>query len=64
MPYGAQITGSGGQADDHPRELAALQQLAAAAAAAGHLVLRGAHRLLGAAAGLDQQQVALAASRR
>ena len=42
------------------RELAALQQLAAFAAAAGHLVLRGANRLLRSARRLDRQQIAIA----
>src|SRR5207237_4016488 len=46
---------------NNSRELAALQQLASLAAPAGHLVLRGADRLLAAAARLHTQQVAIAA---
>ena len=42
------------------RELAALEQFAPLAAAAGHLVLRRADRLLAAAARFDAHQVAVA----
>src|SRR5215467_1312409 len=41
------------------RELAALQELAPLAAAAGDFVLRGADRLFSAAAGLDREDVAI-----
>src|SRR5215203_4115256 len=44
---------------DHPRELAALHQLPSLAAAAGDVVLGGADRLLGTAAGLDGHQIAI-----
>src|SRR3954471_16872792 len=44
---------------DDPRELAALQQLAALAAAPSDVVLRGADRLLRAATGLYCHQVAV-----
>ena len=47
----------------HPRELAALQQLAALAAAAGDFVLRRADRLLRAARRFDGHQVAIARRR-
>src|SRR6188768_1371217 len=45
---------------DNPRELSALQELAALAAAAGHFVLGCADRLFGAAARFDRHQVAIA----
>src|SRR5688572_18365142 len=45
---------------NHPDELAALQKLAAPAAAAGHFILPGADRLLRAAAGLDAHDVPVA----
>src|SRR5438093_12985081 len=48
---------------DHPRELAALQQLAPLAATAGRRILPETDRHLRAAAGLDAQQVALARGR-
>src|SRR4029079_8192850 len=48
---------------NHTAELAALQQLAPLAAAPGHLVFRGADRLLGAAGGLDAHQIAVALRR-
>ena len=52
-----------GRRPEDPGELAALQQLAALAAAAGHLVLAGADGLFGAARGFDRQQIAVAGRR-
>src|SRR4029078_11659251 len=50
-------------ARDHPREPAPLHELAPLAAAAGHLVLCGADRLLAAARGLHRHQIAIASRR-
>ena len=59
--YGS-ASGAGrlGRRPDDARELTALQQLAALAAAAGHFVLGRADGLLGAAGRFDRQQVAVA----
>src|SRR5438093_69671 len=51
------------QRPDDARELSPLEQLAAFAAAAGHLVFRRADRLLGAAGRLDGEEIAVAARR-
>ena len=58
-----QVGRSLGHGQDDPRELAALQQLAALSAAAGDLVFRRADRLLRAAAGFDGHQIAIAGGR-